>query len=301
MGTVTGLTAERMLAIEAASVVDGAINTEGHLILTTHGGTEIDAGNALVAAPDASDTQKGIVELATDAEIATGTSTTRAITPAGLASVNIPQLKVDVADLIDRADFTDEQVLDIFTRVAALEDIQVTRITGYQQSYTIASYPDGESVQYMTGSDATTLGWDFGGKAGTVRTFVINNTEAHQTWQRVHQNTTIPEMWVRGGNGSGWSTWQRVAFVSNLPTTIVATGGHTLATIVGAGAGVSVTVTFPTGRFSSAPRVTATPTNSSRLNVSAGSISATGFIARIDNFTTANASAQDFNWIAMKE
>lgn len=54
MATVTGLTAQRMLAIEAASVVSGAINASGHLILTTHDGTQIDAGNALVAVPQES-------------------------------------------------------------------------------------------------------------------------------------------------------------------------------------------------------------------------------------------------------
>ena len=44
MATVTGLTKDRMLAIEAASIVNGAIDLSGHLILTTHGGTNIDAG-----------------------------------------------------------------------------------------------------------------------------------------------------------------------------------------------------------------------------------------------------------------
>lgn len=44
MASVTGLTAARMLAIEAASVVSGEVDEDGHLILTTHGGTEIDAG-----------------------------------------------------------------------------------------------------------------------------------------------------------------------------------------------------------------------------------------------------------------
>ena len=44
MATVTGLTKDRMLAIEAASIVNGAIDLSGHLILTTHGGTTIDAG-----------------------------------------------------------------------------------------------------------------------------------------------------------------------------------------------------------------------------------------------------------------
>lgn len=52
MATVTGLTAARMLGIEAASIVDGHIDGSGHLILTTHGGTEIDAGSAIGEVPE---------------------------------------------------------------------------------------------------------------------------------------------------------------------------------------------------------------------------------------------------------
>lgn len=44
MATVTGLTAERMLEIEAASVVSGAVSGD-ELILTKHDGSTIDAGN----------------------------------------------------------------------------------------------------------------------------------------------------------------------------------------------------------------------------------------------------------------
>lgn len=44
MGTVTGLTALRMLAIEAASVISGVV-TNGNLILTRKDGTTINAGN----------------------------------------------------------------------------------------------------------------------------------------------------------------------------------------------------------------------------------------------------------------
>lgn len=43
MATVTGLTAERMLEIEAASVIDGKV-VGGDLILIKHDGTEINAG-----------------------------------------------------------------------------------------------------------------------------------------------------------------------------------------------------------------------------------------------------------------
>jgi len=43
MATVTGLTAERMLEIEAASIIDGKV-VDGDLILIKHDGTELNAG-----------------------------------------------------------------------------------------------------------------------------------------------------------------------------------------------------------------------------------------------------------------
>jgi hypothetical protein len=45
MTTVTGFTADRMLAIEAASVVDGDVDGNGNLILTKHDGSTINAGS----------------------------------------------------------------------------------------------------------------------------------------------------------------------------------------------------------------------------------------------------------------
>lgn len=44
MATITGLTAARMLEIEAESIVDGTVDGNGHLILTKHDGSTIDAG-----------------------------------------------------------------------------------------------------------------------------------------------------------------------------------------------------------------------------------------------------------------
>jgi len=75
-----------MEAIEAASVVSGTINGSGHLILTTHDGSTIDAGYVLGSVPDASETVKGLVELATTVEAAAGSDTIRAVTPAGLTA-----------------------------------------------------------------------------------------------------------------------------------------------------------------------------------------------------------------------
>lgn len=45
MATVTGLKADRMLAIEAESIISGTVNVNGDLILTKHDGTTINAGH----------------------------------------------------------------------------------------------------------------------------------------------------------------------------------------------------------------------------------------------------------------
>jgi hypothetical protein len=103
MATVTGITAARAIAIEAASVVAGEVdNGTGHLILTTFGGTDIDAGYVLGTVVDATTTLKGIVELATSSETTTGTDTARAVTPAGLAVALALKQNLD-SDLTDIA------------------------------------------------------------------------------------------------------------------------------------------------------------------------------------------------------
>lgn len=45
MGVITGLTADRMLEIEGQSVISGAVDPKGDLILRTHGGATINAGH----------------------------------------------------------------------------------------------------------------------------------------------------------------------------------------------------------------------------------------------------------------
>lgn len=47
MATVTGLTAAKMQEIANASVVSGVVNGSGSLILSTHGGAQIDAGQVI--------------------------------------------------------------------------------------------------------------------------------------------------------------------------------------------------------------------------------------------------------------
>jgi hypothetical protein len=86
MATVESMQLDRLLDLEAATVIGGHIDGSGHLILEHHDGSTTDAGYALVAVPDATATIKGVVELATPTEATAGTDTTRAVTPEGLAA-----------------------------------------------------------------------------------------------------------------------------------------------------------------------------------------------------------------------
>lgn len=86
MATVQSMTLARLLALEADTVIGGHIDVAGDLILEQHDGSTINAGSSIPTVPDASTTVKGKVELATDAEVVTGTDTVRAATPSGVAA-----------------------------------------------------------------------------------------------------------------------------------------------------------------------------------------------------------------------
>jgi len=214
VATVTVVTAERTLEIEATSIVDGAIDASGHLILTRHDGMPIDMGAVSgmqtydgvgyskvdafsyigsidpgavpdssvwydtndVAGPISSDTKKGLVELATSAETTAGTDNTRAVTPAGLAAV--PGHKVQI--------LTENSI----TETAAP-----------------AAYPNGISLMALT----TGSGWSVNNGFGSVMTI---NTETDRAVQIAYSNpggTGTPRSWFRQyhstNNGGGWTTW----------------------------------------------------------------------------------------------
>lgn len=180
MATVTSLTADRMLEMEAASIVDGYINGSGHLILVQHDGTEIDAGDALLAVPDATTTQTGKVELATTAETNAGTDTVRAVTPASLTTV--------------------------LSRITALELVGTDIISPLLETDLITSYPKGLSLMAV-GSGS---GWTPNGGFGLVVTYYNQTTRASQTfyanssdkeWRRYYYKDDL-------GSGPGWGPWR---------------------------------------------------------------------------------------------
>ncbi len=223
MATVTVVTAERTLEIEATSIVSGDVNDAGHLILTRHDGETIDVGAVSgmqldngtvyskvdaftyvgdtdpgavpngsvwldtndVAGPFASDTQKGLVELATGAETVAATDNTRAVTPAGLAA--IPGNKV-----------------------------QILAANANTETALPAAYPPGPSLMVLT----TSSGWSLNSGFGSVLTL---NTATDRMVQIFFSNpggTGTPRTWIRQyhptNNGGGWTTWSQYNTLTTL-------------------------------------------------------------------------------------
>lgn len=221
MATVTVVTADRTLEIEASSIVDGEINAAGHLILTRHDGTPLDMGAVSgmqmhdgvtyakvdafsyigdvdpgavpngsvwydtenVAGPFSSETQQGLVELASNAETLAGTDNTRAVTPAGLAS--IPGNKV-----------------------------QILTANANTESALPSAYPSGISLMSLT----TGSGWSLSSGLASV---VTNKVETDRTSQMLYSNpgaTGTPRVWTRHHHSAagGWSPWAQFQTVVTL-------------------------------------------------------------------------------------
>lgn len=191
MATVTGMTAAAMQAIRDGTVVNGAFNSAGHLILTKYDGTQIDAGAVLAA----SAVQSGIVELATSAEVQAGTDTTRAITPAGLAS--LPGYRVQI-------------------------------VSGIAESAAPAAWPYGVSMQSLGAGS----GWSLNGGFGTVITSSISSGYTVQEFYKSAGGTSTVQSWERTYNafdgGGGWTAWRERQI-----TTVLAAASFTQTTAAG--------------------------------------------------------------------
>lgn len=179
MATVTGMTAEAMLAIRDGTIVDGHFDTAGHIILTKYDGTQIDGGAVLASTTG----QSGIVELATNAETQAGTDATRAVTPAGLAS--LPGYRVQI-------------------------------VSGIAESATPASWPYATSLQAVSAGS----GWTPNGGAGTIVTESIDSTRTVQIFYENSGGTASTKAWVREYNsavgGGGWTAWAQMMLMVQL-------------------------------------------------------------------------------------
>lgn len=250
MGSVTGLTAARMLAIEASSVVSGAINTSGHLILTTHGGAEIDAGGALVAVPSVNTVQFLDAALYTD-------TTLPVDYPVGESYMWMSNAQTTTSwptftgkwGSLRTVKYTNQDTAQAWTRLHSTGTVPEQWMrsgnsgTGWSAWSKIAS--GNEAVKIVTGISETTdptgyptgvslmnVGsWTLNGGLGTV---VTNNVDVNRCEQTFYSNaggTDISRAWIRThhstNGGGGWTGWRRISTTADdyvLPSTTPTSG-----------------------------------------------------------------------------
>lgn len=105
MGSVTVYSIAKMEELLNAGVVSASI-TDGVLSVTKRDGTTSEVGSLLTGMPDASDTVKGLVELATDAETIAGAATGLAVTPFALAALTANSSQKGLVELATTAEAT---------------------------------------------------------------------------------------------------------------------------------------------------------------------------------------------------
>lgn len=164
--------------------VVGAVISAQHLVLQKTDGSTQDVGAILTSMPVATNTVEGVVELATDAETVTGTDSTRAVTPLGLAALT-----------------------------ATLNVVKVA--SGLNESALPTAYPVGHSVMILSAS-----AWSLNSGSGTVLTYYIDSTHATQTFHANAGGTQAVKMWTRQyhttNGGGGWTTWEQVLVLATL-------------------------------------------------------------------------------------
>lgn len=144
-----------------------------------------------------------------------------------------------------------------------------------------------------------TDGADFPESLGICITTKYNNFRCSQIFTAKDTGST----YIRSAtNDTTWTAWRKTAFQED-PGVVkaVATGSYSSGSTLSSGSGVSVSRTFPSGLFTSTPRVVCIPTKSARIQMAAMSVTTTGFTARLDNFSGGTAADRDFNWIAIQE
>jgi hypothetical protein len=179
MASVTVYSTDKVDELTDAAVVGGAFSS-GHLILSRADGTPVDVG----VYTDATATDKGIVELASDAESVAGTDSTRAVTPFGLAAVT-----------------------------AAIKAAPIVA-TSTVETAAPSAYPMGVSLLSLT-----TSSWSLNGGVGSVLTTRTDNDHTVQTFYSTGIGASgFPRKWTRQYISAtpGWSAWQELQFVYTL-------------------------------------------------------------------------------------
>ena len=243
MATVTGLTADRMMAIEASSVVGGSINGSGHLILTKHDGSTIDAGNALVAVPS-----EDLVHYLSPVDYHYDTASINY--PDGVSLMWVSDVQVaaywpafsgkwgSIVTVNYPARYGDGDTSQTWTRLhgtgvvpekwirsgnttsgwsdwkkLALDDNAVHLLSSLSETSPASSYPFGVSLLTVGTADS----WSLNTSQGIVITNRISDTLTEQTFYSNSGGSTFPQSWARTYNTTGgWTSWQIVQMLYTL-------------------------------------------------------------------------------------
>lgn len=183
MASVNVYSAEHVDELTDGAVTGAAI-TSGHLILQLGDGSTVDVGSIVTNPPVATDSVEGVVELATDTETVTGTDSTRAVTPLGLAAL-----------------------------VATLNTVKTA--SGLAETALPTSYPVGYSIMSLSSSS-----WSLSSGSGTVLTNYIDTNHCTQTFHANSGGTQAVKVWTRqyhsSNGGGGWTAWEQVLVLATL-------------------------------------------------------------------------------------
>lgn len=259
MAEVTVFNSTRMQAIEDSSIVDGEIDGSGHLILTRHDGSTIDAGDALVAIPgenlvhilDAADYSDatpsngypdGISIMWLSASEETADWPTFAGKYGSLQTINYPSR------------FSDNDTTQVWTRIHGsgttpekwirsgntttwsswkklalsddISDISINHVSSTppaESALPATNYPFGVSLHVL----ASGSGWSLNGGLGILVTIYLATDRCVQRFHSNAGGTQIPSIWIRSyhssNGGGGWTAWAQMATPSD-PSTMGITG-----------------------------------------------------------------------------
>lgn len=183
-------TSERMAAIEAASVIDGDVDADGNLILTTYGGTAINAGN--VRGPKGADAAPGSIDPLGN--------TTPIRTPNGQVRTAAPQVA---------ADATTKQYVD--AAAAALASLNyvdgLVKGTELPSSIDLNNYVSaGIFIQSQTAGATSGMNYPIG-LAGLLE---VSANVGGFVWQRyTPYGPYATEFYVRTKYNGIWYPWRR--------------------------------------------------------------------------------------------
>lgn len=201
MAVISSMTLARLLSLEAGTVINGSVDANGNLILTTHDGTQINAG------------------------LVKGTATPEAIlpTPSTLAR-RTASGQIRAVGPVDDTDVVTKEHLEAygpsFSQVAAAYMPGFSKYESPSESEPPSYYPNGITL-YNTGSG---LGWPVN-IATIVTVKAANNARIYQE-VTTRGAESITQIWRRAGiDASTWSEWYLVHYDTGWTNVAAATAG----------------------------------------------------------------------------